>query len=91
MSLRLGVSAVLAAATVVGACSKKAGKETTVQNKPLANAELTEIAAQVERGERPRSDLAKYGITVGEPKQISAGEFMRRFAAEQAATQPSGK
>jgi hypothetical protein len=62
-----------------------------VQGKPLTNAELTEIAAQVERGERPRSDLEKYGITLGEPQEISPDEFMRRLAAEQAATKPSGK
>jgi hypothetical protein len=45
-------------AVVVAGCSK-VGQETTVQEKQLTDQQKLDIAAQVVRGERPKSDLEK--------------------------------
>ena len=48
--------------------------------KNLTEEELLEIAAEVARGERPESDLAKYGISLGET--ISGDEARDMLLAE---------
>ena len=46
----------------------------------LTNEELLQIAAEVERGERPQSDLDKYGISIG--PEISGDEAKEMLLSE---------
>ena len=54
----------------------------------LSDQQEAEIAAQVMRGERPKSELQKYGIQIGKPQGISVEDFQKQLQKEHAATQP---
>lgn len=54
----------------------------------MTNEEKIRIAVEVAEGKRPESDLEKYGIALGEPKQIDPKTFFELLEKEQSKSPP---
>lgn len=54
----------------------------------MTNEEKIQIAVEVVEGKHPKSDLEKYGISLGEPKQIDPKTFFELLEKEQSRSQP---
>ncbi|HSZ59175.1 MAG TPA: hypothetical protein VK797_26275 [Tepidisphaeraceae bacterium] len=61
----------------------------SASDRPLTNEEKTRIAAEVVEGKRPRTDLDKYGIAIGQRQQIDPKTFLEMAERERTATRPS--